>query len=106
MFGSTREEISGPAEFSMFNFHAECEMPPASEFKNMAMKAEAKFDKILAMSVEGTQRNGGGVRKQLANRLAFRFNEGPCSNLKFDLSNLLFIGYDSWFMTQFPKKIY
>ena len=85
MFGSTREEVSGPAEFSMFNFHAECEMPPASEFKNMAMKAEAKFDKVLAMSVEGTQRNGGGVRKQLANRLAFRFNEGPCSNQKLDL---------------------
>lgn len=75
MFGATREEISGPADFSMFNFHAECEMPPATEFKNMAMKAEAKFDKILASSVEGTVRNGGGVRKQLANRLAFRFNE-------------------------------
>ena len=62
----------------MFNFHAECEMPPASEFKSMAQKAESKFDQILAKSVEGTQRNGGGVRKQLANRLAFRFNEGQC----------------------------
>ena len=95
MFGSTREEISGPAEFSMFNFHAECEMPPASEFKNMALKAEAKFDKILALSVEGTQRNGGGVRKQLANRLAFRFNEGPCSNQKLDFQKYSFIIDDS-----------
>lgn len=72
MFGSTREDISSEfAEMNMFNFHAECPMPSAAQFRSMATTAEEKFDTLLRQSMS----DGANIRKQLLNRLAFRFSE-------------------------------